>query len=158
MFTRVASIALLSAAAALGIALLGGALAYADDLGVFGESIFDRLDLDHNGVISLDEAKTARSGMFDRIDADRDGVVTSAEIEAAKESAEKRRAKRLSTLAGLRAEMPTPSERFAELDQNHDGKVTREEFVSGRFWFDLLAKSGDGISKADFASFLDGAR
>jgi hypothetical protein len=42
MFTsRDAAIALLTAAAALAIALLGGALAHADDLGFLGESMFD---------------------------------------------------------------------------------------------------------------------
>ena len=159
MFTnRDAAIALLTAAAALPIALLGGALAHADDLGFLGESMFDRLDADHDGLISADEAKAARARMFDRIDADRDGSVTAAEIETAKDNAEKRRAKRLASLAKARAAMPTPSERFAELDLNHDGKITRDEFVSARSWFDLLAKSPGGISKADFAGFLDGAQ
>jgi hypothetical protein len=158
MFTnRDAAIALLTAAAALAIALLGGALAHADDLGFLGESIFDRLDADHDGLISPDEAKAARARMFDRIDADRDGLVTAAEIETAKDNAQKRRAMRLASLAKARAAMLAPSERFAELDLNHDGKITRDEFVSARSWFDLLAKSPGGISKADFASFLDGA-
>jgi Ca2+-binding EF-hand superfamily protein len=96
--------------------------------------------------------------MFERIDADHDGVASAAEIETAKDNAHKRRAKRLASLAKARAAMPMPSERFAELDQNHDGKITRDEFVSGRSWFDLLAKSPGGISKADFASFLDGTK
>jgi hypothetical protein len=50
--TKHASIALLTAAAALTLVLLGGALAHADDLGFFGEAIFDRLDTNHDGVIS----------------------------------------------------------------------------------------------------------
>ena len=154
--TKHASIALLTAAAALTLVLLGGALADADDLGFFGEAIFDRLDTNHDGVISPDEALAARGRLFDSIDADHDGIITAAEFEAAKASAEKRRARRLATLAGLRAEMPTPSQRVAELDQNHDGKVTREEFIAGHSWFDLIGKSGGGISKEDFAKFLDG--
>ncbi len=152
------SIALLAAAAALTLTLLGVALAYADDLGFMGEAIFDRIDTNHDGVISAEEAEAARGRMFDKIDADHDGVVTAAEFEAAKDNAEKRRARRISTLAGLRAQMPSPSERVAELDQNHDGKVTRDEFLAGRSWFDLIAKSGGGISKEEFANFLDGAR
>jgi EF hand domain-containing protein len=153
-----ASIALVTAAVGLCLFILGVALAHADNLGFLAESMFDRLDADHNGVISLDEAKGARGRMFEKIDADHNGVVTAAEIQAAKENAEKRRAKRMASLAKLRAEMPAPSERFAELDQNHDGKVTRDEFISARSWFDVLAKSGGGISKADFANFLDAAR
>ena len=155
--TKHVSIALLTAAAALTLALLGGALAHADDPGFMGEAVFDRLDTNQDGVISADEAKAARGRMFDKIDADHDGIVTAAEIEAAKNDAEKRRARRIATLAGLRAEMPSPSQRAAELDQNHDGKLTREEFMAGRSWFDLIAKSGGSISKEDFASFLDGA-
>jgi EF-hand domain pair len=151
------SIALLTAAAALTLVLLGGALAHADELGFMGEAIFDRLDTNHDGVISPDEARAARGRMFDKIDANHDGVITAAEIEAAKNDAEKRRARRLATLAGIRAEMPSPSECVVELDQNHDGKVTREEFVAGHSWFDLITKSGGGISKDDFAKFLDGA-
>jgi len=155
--TKHVSIALLGAAAALTLALLGGALAHAEELGFMGEAVFDRLDTNRDGVISTDEAKAARGRMFDKIDADHDGVITAAEIEAAKNDAERRRARRLSTLAGVRAEMPSPAERVAELDQHHDGKVTRDEFIAGRSWFDLIAKSGGGISKEDFASFLDGA-
>ncbi len=151
------SIALLAVAAALTLTLLGVALAYAGELGFMGEAIFDRIDANHDGVISADEAKAARERMFDKIDADHDGVVTAAEFEAARDSAEKRRARRLSTLAALRAQMPSPSERVAELDQNHDGKVTRDEFLAGRSWFDLIAKGGGSISKEEFANFLDGA-
>jgi Ca2+-binding EF-hand superfamily protein len=155
--TKHISIALLTAAAALTLVLLGGALAHADELGFMGEAVFDRLDTNHDGVISPEEAQAARGRMFDKIDADHDGAITAAEIEAAKNGAEKRRARRLATLAGLRAEMPSPSERAAELDQNHDGKVTREEFLTGHSWFDLIAKSGGHITKDEFAKFLDGA-
>jgi hypothetical protein len=151
---RDASIALLLAAALLILALLGGALAYADDLGVLAESLFDRLDLNQDGLIGADEAKAARARMFERIDADYDGVLTATEIETAKDNAQKRRANRLANLAKARAAMPSPSERFAELDQDKNGKVTRDEFVNARSWFELLAKSPGGISKADFANFL----
>jgi len=85
--TKHASIALLTAAAALTLVLLGGALAHADDLGFFGEAIFDRLDTNHDGVISPDEALAARGRLFDSIDADHDGIITAAEFEAAKASA-----------------------------------------------------------------------
>jgi hypothetical protein len=40
------------------------------------------------------------------------------------------------------------------MDKNHDGKITREEFVNSSPWFDRLQKNG-GVSKADFAAFID---
>jgi Ca2+-binding EF-hand superfamily protein len=94
--------------------------------------------------------------MFDRIDADHSGTATVAEIEAGKAHAKARMAQRMARLAQLRADGPTPSERFAAMDANHDGKITRDEFVDATTWFDRIAKSG-GISKQDFAKFLDGA-
>jgi hypothetical protein len=72
------SIALRAVAAALTLTLLGVALAYADELGFMGEAIFNRIDANHDGVISADEGKAARERMFDKIDADHDGVVTAA--------------------------------------------------------------------------------
>jgi Ca2+-binding EF-hand superfamily protein len=156
--TKHAAIALVVAAVGLCLLLLGGALAHADDLGVLAESMFDRLDTDHDGVITRDEVRAARGRLFDNIDADGDGVATLAEIEAAKNSAQQRRARRLASLTKLRAEMPPPSERLAALDQNKDGKVSREEFVSVSPWFDRIDRSGGRLSKADFASFLDASR
>lgn len=94
--------------------------------------------------------------MFDRIDADHSGTATVAEIEAGKARAQERIAQRLARLAQLRAEGPTPSERFATMDANHDGKIMRDEFVDSTTWFDRIAKHG-GISKQDFGKFLDGA-
>ena len=51
--------------------------------------------------------------------------------------------------------MRTPSERFAAMDKNRDGKITREEFVEPSPWFDRLQKNGV-VTKADFAALLDG--
>jgi len=51
--------------------------------------------------------------------------------------------------------MATPSERFVDMDKNHDGKVTREEFADSTSWFNRIAKNG-GITKDDFVKFLDG--
>ena len=54
------SIALLAVAAALTLTLLGVALAYADEIGFMGEAIFDRIDTNHDGVISYAEYRRAR--------------------------------------------------------------------------------------------------
>jgi hypothetical protein len=155
--SRHAAYALVAVAIILGLLLLGVGIANAQVLGFLADSIFDRLDTNHDGILSRDEVRAARSTMFDRIDTDRSGTATLAEIEAAKAKAQERRAKRLARLAELRTEMATPSERFAAMDKNHDGKVTRDEFANGTAWFDRIAKNG-GISKEEFARFLDEAK
>lgn len=118
-------------------------------------SIFGRFDANHDGILSREEVRAARATMFDRIDTDHSGTATIAEIEAGKAHAQPRMTQRIARLAQLRAEGPTPSERFAAMDANHDGKITRDEFVDATIWFDRIAKNG-GISKQDFAKFLDG--
>jgi len=154
-------IAVASGIIVLVIFVLGALAAPAQDLGFVAGAVFDRLDSNGDGILSKEEVTSAREQMFDRIDTDRDGIITLAEIEAAKAKAQERQLRRLARIATLRAkESRTPSERFAALDQNHDGKVSRQEFVSMSPWFDRIAtsgvaKSGQGISEAEFAAFLD---
>jgi Ca2+-binding EF-hand superfamily protein len=156
--TKQMAISLITFAAMLGLFLFSIA-AQAQDLGFFAESMFDRLDANHDGVLSKDEVRAARAETFDRIDTNHDGVVTVAEIEAAKASRQERAAKRLSRLAELRAQMQTPSERLAAMDKDGDGKISRAEFVNQSPWFDRMPKNGAGVvTKADFAAFLDKAQ
>ena len=155
--SRHAAYALVAIAIILGCLLFGIVVANAQVLGLLADSIFDRFDSNHDGILNREEVRAARATMFDRIDTDRSGTATLAEIEAAKAKAQERRAKRLAHLAELRTEMATPSERFAAMDKNHDGKVTRDEFAESTSWFDRIAKNGS-ISKEEFARFLDGAK
>jgi Ca2+-binding EF-hand superfamily protein len=53
--------------------------------GGFGANMFERLDTDHDGRVSLAEAKARALAMFDRVDANRDGTVTPDERRAAME-------------------------------------------------------------------------
>ncbi len=54
-------------------------------MGGFGANMFERLDADHDGRVSLAEAQAKALAMFDRIDANRDGTVTPDERRAARE-------------------------------------------------------------------------
>ncbi len=54
------------------------------------QRMFDRLDKDDNGVISVDEFDSRGGSMFDRVDANDDDVISADEIEAMKEHRGKR--------------------------------------------------------------------
>jgi Ca2+-binding EF-hand superfamily protein len=99
---------------------------------------FAKLDSNHDGVITRDEAQAAAQMMharmeqrmekrgdsfFDRLDANHDGVVTKAEADAAFNSPP-------ATAGGH----PAPTwERFAaRFDTNHDGAISRAEFEAAR--------------------------
>jgi hypothetical protein len=134
--SRHAAYALVAVAIILGFLLFGIVVANAQVLGPLADSIFDRFDANHDGILSREEIKAARATMFDRIDTEHSGTATIAEIEAGKVYAQERMTQRLARLVQLRAEGPTPSERFAAMDANHDGKINRDEFVDSTSWFD----------------------
>ena len=73
---------------------------------------FNRLDTNHDGAISKDEATAAAQArvqkMFDRLDANRDGLITQDEMRAAAQA--------------RRAEMNAKADaRFKAADKNGDG-------------------------------------
>lgn len=82
-----------------------------------GTHLFDRLDGDHDGFVTLAEARAAGSAAFVEFDADGDGSVTRAE---AKAGAVRWRARRL-------------EERFAVLDVDGDGALTSDELGAKRW-------------------------
>lgn len=132
--------------------VLGGNAGQAREPGRFPDRMFDRIDADHDGVLTRSEVQAARSRMFDRLDADRDGALTAAEAEAARNQARARAARRSERFAG------TPGERLATLDRNHDGLVSRDEFVAGTGWFDRMDSTGRGVTKAQFVALINQAR
>ncbi|WP_225765977.1 EF-hand domain-containing protein [Inquilinus sp. Marseille-Q2685] len=142
----------------LAATVLGGDAVQAQEQGRFADRMFDRIDADHDGVVTRAEVQAAGGRMFDRLDTDHDGVVTAPEAEAARSQAQARAAGRLARFAERRAQMPTRSERLAGLDRNGDGLVSRDEFVAGTSWFDRLDTTGRGVTKAQFVAFLNQAR
>lgn len=130
--------------AALAATTVGG-IAYAQGhLGHFGpggpgmmrgpnlERMFDRLDADKDGVVTIQEALALPDLKFDEADTNKDGFVDRAEIDAAiRKMMVDRVIARFDTdgdgkVSKEEAEKPF-KKRFAIFDRNDDGKVTKDE-------------------------------
>jgi EF hand len=70
-------------------------------------ALLQKWDVDHDGTLSLDEAKSAASGQFDKLDTDHDGTLTEKELGG-----------RLSHSA------------FQSADPDHDGTLSKEEYLT----------------------------
>lgn len=69
---------------------------------MMGPQWFDRADADHDGRLTLAEARTAALAMFDRVDANHDGTISPDERRAAMRMMMQQRG------AGMRRDMPPP--------------------------------------------------
>lgn len=120
-----------------------------------------KFDSNHNGKIDKGERITVRQQRFVALDTNRNGSLTLAEMQAAKAQRRatkqaQRAAKRAQRVAALsekqqakhakrrakrmakrnarpnKANKPGLAKRFAKLDANHDGSVSRSEFLQGK--------------------------
>lgn len=97
-----------------------------------GEDRFKAQDKDNDGKVSRAEFQ-GPAPMFDRLDANNDGFLEPGEVRRAQ-------------LAG-EAAPPNPMlrGRIQKMDQNKDGKITREEFQGPQLLFKSLDRDGDGV-------------
>lgn len=117
-------------AAAFGATLLG-ASAFAQDAPPAppGGGMFDRLDTNHDGVITKDEFQADVAARFARLDTNHDGKVSAEERAAARPGGGGRGMAGDMTLADMQAQA---ERRFDRLDANHDGKIDQAEFAAMR--------------------------
>jgi Ca2+-binding EF-hand superfamily protein len=104
-----------------------------------GGGIFRKIDTNHDGLISKDEAAAARQQLFSRFDRNGDGVIDKDEIASARDAI-KTRAEAAD--ARLRNSMQ-------RMDTSGDGKVSADEFRADMAFFDLADRNGDGKISPD---------
>jgi len=106
--------------------------------GDHSQSRFEKLDSNHDGVVTREEFMAAASEKFAKLDAAGDGKVTAEDIETSPKTQER----------ALHV-----AERFiSRMDANADGTVTREEFLAAaKARFAKMDRNGDGYLDADEA-------
>jgi Ca2+-binding EF-hand superfamily protein len=116
--------------------LLATALAEAGGRG----AMFDKLDLDNDGLVTRSEAVEARARWFENVDADADGYLTLEEM-----SAQRRH-------GGAEGKAGRIERRFAKLDRDGDGRLSQAEFTAkSGHWIDRADGDGDGaISREEW--------
>jgi Ca2+-binding EF-hand superfamily protein len=105
---------------------LGGAAAFAQAPAAGGR--LERADADNDGAVTREEFTTARAELFARLDRNADGYLDETD-----------RQERAARHAGTRA----------HLDSDRDGKISKEEFVSGPTpMFDHIDTDHSGVLDA----------
>ncbi len=99
------------ASAAIGLFVCGGVAMAGEPYLPKAQKTFDKLDVDKNGKISLQEFIPVAERSFWKIDANRDNSVTTAEIDASLQAAMERRRNGI----------------LAKMDADKNGSITRGE-------------------------------
>lgn len=116
--------------------LLATTMAAADGRG----RLFERLDLDNDGLVTRGEAVEARGRWFERIDGDGDGYLTVEEMTAQRRH------------GGAEGKAGRIERRFAKLDQDGDARISQAEFTAMTgHWIERVDEDGDGaVSRAEW--------
>jgi Ca2+-binding EF-hand superfamily protein len=85
--------------------------------------MFRQLDTNGDRKIEFSEIKAARAKLFDRLDVNRNGVLDPQEIQAAVDRAKSGGG------AGTGTQLADLEQQKAMMDRNSDGKISRDEFA-----------------------------
>lgn len=102
----------------------------------FAQKYFDRIDANHDGVVTQDEYIAAASAHFNKIDTNGSGQIGTEQI--------------ASSPRMVRHEQRVASHEVKRMDANGDGLVTQDEYMNAaKARFAKLDKNGDGFIDAD---------
>jgi Ca2+-binding EF-hand superfamily protein len=108
--------------ALLGSLLLASCSAMASDR-ERARDMFRELDTNGDRKLEFSEIEAARARLFDRLDVDRNGVLDPQEIQAAADRAKSAKG------AGAGVQLADLQQRKAMMDRNGDEKISRDEFA-----------------------------
>lgn len=114
-----------------------------------GAHFLQNWDLDGNGEVSAEEARTRRSDVFASFDANDDGFLDAEEYAVFDEARALDQSENEPKGMGNGRRNPANGMRLEANDDDGDGKVSEAEFLgNAASWIDAIDRNGDGVVTA----------